>query len=75
MNNRRHAAQRLVEEMANAGVPPCGDQVPSLEEEVNYDQATVNPPSLTDENIRAALFQMAQAITTQAQPPLLKPKR
>ena len=27
----------------------------------------MNPPSLTDESIRAALLQMAQAITTQAE--------
>ena len=49
MNTRRNTERRLKEEIANVGVPPRGDQVPSLEEEVNYDQATVNPPSLTDE--------------------------
>ena len=31
------------------------------------DQAAVNPPPLMDENIRTALFQMSQVITTQAQ--------
>ena len=36
-------------------------------EDVNDDQAPVNPPPLTDENIRAYLSQMAKAITTQAQ--------
>ncbi|TMW89238.1 hypothetical protein EJD97_017461, partial [Solanum chilense] len=35
--------------------------------EVIDEQAPVNPPPLTDENIRVALFQMVQAITTQAQ--------
>ena len=59
--------RRLEEEIANAGAPPYGDQVPSLEEDVNDDQAPANPPPLTDENIRAALLQMAQDITTQAQ--------
>ena len=33
---------------------------------MNDDQALVSPPPLTDENIRAALFQMDQAITTQS---------
>ena len=67
MNTQRNMARRLEEEISNVGVPPCGDQVPPLEKYVNDDQAPVNPLPLTDENIRAALFQMAQAITTQAQ--------
>ena len=46
---------------------PCGDEVPSLEEDVNDVQAPFNPLPLTDENIRAASFQIAQGITTQAQ--------
>ena len=54
------------EDIANVGALPRGDQVPPLEEDVNDDQAPVNRPPLTDENIRAALFQMAKAITTQA---------
>ena len=54
------------------GVPPRGDQVPPLEKDVNDDQIPVSPPPLTDENIRAALFQMAQAITTQAQDSITK---
>ncbi|XP_069148033.1 uncharacterized protein [Solanum lycopersicum] len=58
---------RLEEEIANAGAPPRGDQVPPLEEGVNDDQTPVNPPPLMDDNIRSTLFQMAQAITTQAQ--------
>ena len=45
------------------GVPPHGDQVPSLEEDVNDDQTPVNPP-LMGGAIRAELFQMVQAITT-----------
>ena len=58
---------RLEEEIANAGVPSHSDQVPPLEEEVNDDQAPINLSPLTDENIRAALLQMSQDITTQAQ--------
>ena len=67
MNTRRNAAQRLEEEIANTGVPPSGDKVPPIEEDVNDDQAPVNPPPMTGENIRDALSQKAQAITTQAQ--------
>ena len=40
-------------------VPPCGDQVPPLEVEVNDDQALNNPSSpLTDGDIRVAFIQM-----------------
>ena len=67
MNTQRNVAWRLEEEIANAGAPPRGDQVPPLEEGVNDDQTPVNPPPLMDDNIRSTLFQMAQAITTQAQ--------
>ncbi|TMX05627.1 hypothetical protein EJD97_014012, partial [Solanum chilense] len=58
---------RLEDEIASAGAPPRGEQVPPLEEDANVEQAPANPLSLTDENIRTALLQMAQAITTQAQ--------
>ena len=67
MNTRRNTAWRLEDEITNAGVPPYGDQVPPLEEDVNDDQAPVNPSPFTDGAIRVALFQMDQAITTQAQ--------
>ncbi|XP_069147184.1 uncharacterized protein [Solanum lycopersicum] len=60
------AARRLDEEIANAGVPSQGNQVPPLEEVSNDDQAPINPP-LMDGEIRSAFLQMAQAITTQAQ--------
>ena len=65
MNTQSNVARRLEEEIANAGVPSHSDQVPPLEEEVNDDQAPVNPPSLTNENVRATLFLMSQAINTQ----------
>ena len=67
MNTLRTAARRLDEEISNARVPPRGNQVPPLEEVPNDDQAPVNPPPLTDGDIRAALFQMSEAITTQEQ--------
>ena len=34
---------------------------------MNDDQTPFNPPPLTDENIRVALFQMAQVVTSQTQ--------
>ena len=66
MNTRRNAERRLKEDIVNVGVPPRDDQVQPFIEDVNDDQALLNTPPLTDENIRAALFQMAKAITTQA---------
>ena len=66
MNIRRNATRGLEEEMANAVAPPRGDQVPPLEEDAYMENAPVNPPALTDKNIRNALVQMSQAITTQA---------
>ena len=62
INTRRNAARRLEEEISNAGAPPHGDRVPPVEEDANMEHAQVNPPPLTNENIRTA-----QAITTQAQ--------
>ena len=49
------------------GVLPCGDQVPPLEQDVNDAQTPVSPPFLINGNIRDAIFQMAQSITTHEQ--------
>ena len=59
MNTRRNATRIVEEEIDKAGASPYGDHVPTLEEYVNDDQALVNPPTFTDENIRSSLFQMA----------------
>ena len=67
INTRRNATQILEEEISNAGEPLHGDQVPPLEEDAYMEHAPINPPPLTDENIRPTLLQMAQDITTQAQ--------
>ena len=53
--------------MTNAGVPPLSVQVPLIEEETNDKQDLVDPPPLMNGAIRAALFQMSQDITTQAE--------
>ena len=67
MNSGQNTSRRLEEEIAYARVPPCGDQVPSFEEDVNDYQDNVNPPPLTDGDIWDAIFKMAQATTTQQQ--------
>ena len=67
MNTRRNTTRRLEEKISNAGASPRGDQVPPLEEDSNDEQVPVNPPPLTDVDIRAVLIHLAQVITTQAQ--------
>ena len=67
MNTQSNTARWLEEEIAKAGAPSHGEQVPLLEEDGNEEKALTNPPHLTGENIRAAFLQIAQAITTQAQ--------
>ncbi|TMX04502.1 hypothetical protein EJD97_007967 [Solanum chilense] len=62
MNTRRTVARRHDEEIANAGFPPRGNQVPTLEKVANDDQAL----PMTDGDIRETFLQMAQTITTQA---------
>ena len=64
MDIQSYAERRHEEEIGNAGFPSHSDKVPPLEEDENDDQAILNPSPLTDENIRSALFQMSQAITT-----------
>ena len=67
MNTQRNVAQTLEEDIANVGVPSRGDQAPPLDEDMNDDQGPINPPPLTNGAIMAFLFQIAQAVTTQAQ--------
>ena len=47
MTTRTTAARRVEEEIANAGVPPQDNQAPLC------DQDPVDPPAMTDGNIRA----------------------
>ena len=67
MNTQRNAARRLKEEIENARSPPCGAQVPPLEEDTIIEQSLVNPPPLMDGYIRAALIHLAQSASVQAQ--------
>ena len=72
MNTRRNATRRLEEEISNVEAPLYGDQVSPLEEDANMEQAPVNPPPLTDGDIRASLIQLNQDSTVQEQ--AMKPK-
>ena len=56
MNTRINAGRRHKEDIANAEVPHCGDQVHPLEEGLIDDQALTNPPPLTNENLMDALI-------------------
>lgn len=63
MNTRWNGVRRIEEEIA----PPHGDQDPQLEEEVNVEQVSANPPPWMDEDIRASLLLLAQASTLKSQ--------
>ena len=67
MNTQRDAAKTLQKEIANAGALSCGDQVPSLKEDVNDYQASVDPLFLMNCPTNDALFELAQVITTKSQ--------
>ena len=74
MTTRREAARRVQEEIANVGAPPQDNQVPPQgnnappQEQVPLDgQASINPPAMTDGEIRSAFLSLAQFMTTQAQ--------
>ena len=47
------------------GVPPRDEKVPPLEENINIDQASTNPPPMTEVEMRVILVQMVQGMTTQ----------
>ena len=49
------------------GALPHDEQVPTHEENANVDQASANPPPMTEVEMRSILPQIAQAMTTQAQ--------
>ncbi|TMW99992.1 hypothetical protein EJD97_001557, partial [Solanum chilense] len=65
-NTLRTAAQRLVEKIANVGVPPFGNKDPLLEKVANDDHVLVNPSLLKDGDIREASLKMPLPITTKA---------
>ena len=64
MKTRRTTTRKVGEEIANAGATPQGNQVPLQEQVAANDQVSVNPPAMNDSEVREALLQMDQAITT-----------
>ena len=66
MDTRRTTARRVEEEVANAGATPQGNRIPCQEKVVVNDQVPINPPAMTDGEVRASVLKMAQAITTKA---------
>ncbi|XP_015068718.1 uncharacterized protein LOC107013284 [Solanum pennellii] len=67
MNTRSKAVRRVGEEIVNAGDTPQGNRVPPQVQTLANEQLLGNPPAMTDGEVRAVLFQMVQAITTQTQ--------
>ena len=68
MTTRREDARRVEKEIANARVPPQGNQAPLQENQVPLqDQAPVIPPFMTNGEIRSTFLILDQAMTTQAQ--------
>ena len=68
MNTTSTAARRVGDEIANAGATPQGNQNAFYLQLAANDKVPLNPPSMTYCDVREALFKMAQAITTEAQP-------
>ena len=66
MNTQIKDARRLFEEIANARAPPWRNQVPSLGEVDNDDQATENPSPFDGWWHKGCLPAHVQDITTQA---------
>ena len=65
MNTRRNVDRRLEEEVVDARAPSHDEKVPPLEENINIDQASTNPPPMTEVEMRVILVQMVQGMTTQ----------
>ena len=67
MNTKRTISRMVGEEITNARATPSS--IPNAHEvqAAANDQVHVNPPEMTDDEVKASLFQMDQAITTQAQ--------
>ena len=67
MKSRMKVVRRVGEEIANLGATPQGNwNSPQVQGAAN-NQVAVNPPAMTDCEVREAMFQMDQAITTQVQ--------
>ena len=61
MNTRRTVARRVGKDIANIGAIPQGNRNAPEVQDVANDQVPVNPPAMTDCEVRADLFQMARS--------------
>ena len=61
MNTRGKFERRVGEGIANTGAIPQGNRNAPEVQDVANDQVPVNPPAMTDCEVRADLFQMARS--------------
>lgn len=73
MTNRRAAAIRVDENIANARAPPHDNQSPPQDNQVPFkeqalvgNQVLIIPPAMTDRDLRSAILSFYQTMTTQA---------
>ena len=62
------------DEIANAGATPQGNKNSPQVQAAKKEQVSVNPPAMTNDEVREALLKMAQAITIQAEAITAQPK-
>ena len=67
VNTRSTTAKKVGEEIANAGATLQGNQVHPQVQGAANDHVRVYPLAKTDREVKEPLFQMSQAITTQAE--------
>ena len=67
VNTKRSATRTVEEEIANARVPPQGNQAPPQEQASQGDQALVNPPAMSDGEIRLNFVILDQGMTNKEQ--------
>lgn len=67
VNTKRSATRTVEEEIANARVPPQDNQAPPQEQASQGDQALVNPPAMSDGEIRLNFINLDKSMSTQDQ--------
>ncbi|KAK4726899.1 hypothetical protein R3W88_031816 [Solanum pinnatisectum] len=65
MNTSRTPVRRVEEENVNEGVPPQYPQGPDGSQVPQDNQVSVDPPAMTNEEIRSAFLTLAQAMMAQ----------
>lgn len=67
MTTIRETARKFEDEIVNAGVPPQNNQAPPQEQAPQGDQALVNPPAMSDGEIRLNFINLDKSMSTQDQ--------